>query len=91
MSLTITAFLTLLGTAALCFAIPRHYLLLLRRPLQRNQGYLLRVLGYFGLLAAAVYASASLGVGYGLTAFTGLFTVTMIACAFFVTYLRTRT
>lgn len=88
MLLTITTLITLAGTALLCFAIPRHYELLFHRPLSRAQRYGLRTAGYAALLVAATYAAATMGVGYGLTAFTGVFTVTMIACAFLVTYLR---
>ncbi|MEM8766380.1 MAG: DUF3325 domain-containing protein [Pseudomonadota bacterium] len=88
MAMTITILITLVGTALLCFAMPRHFALLLKRSLTRAQSHVLRAAGFVVLLIAAIYASTTMGVGYGLTAFTGVFTVTMISCAFLVTYLR---
>jgi hypothetical protein len=84
------ALITLAGTALLCVSLPRHHWLIMRQPLEKRRAYRLRIAGYLLLLIAAVIASSSKGVGYGLTAFAGVFTVAMLACTFTVTWLNTR-
>ncbi|MEM1229475.1 MAG: DUF3325 family protein [Pseudomonadota bacterium] len=82
--------LTLLATAALCFTMPRHQVLVFSRPLSRALQLGARCGAFAVLGLACTWFVAEQGALIGMTTFLGWFTVCMILVALTVTRLSRR-